>query len=291
MPITEKQKEQRQKYLGSSDAAAVAGIDPFRSPADVYYDKTGQIEITGNEPTGDAIEVGVSCEEAVLNWFAKKKGLTLVRNQRRVHDNKIMAASLDAMVKDDPTQLVEAKTTGVVSRFVNEQWGEVGTGEVPERIQLQCLHQMAVVPEARVVWVPVLMGGVGLRHYVVERNEEMIRDLTDLEVGFWKTYVEAHIPPPDVLPSMETLKRIRREPTKKIPVAEAVVQDWLSAKEALKAAEETKQTKERLLLQTLGDAEAGECALGVVTYFMGKPRAAYTVPAGPGYRTLRLMKP
>src|SRR6185503_5563664 len=113
MPITKEQKEMRRKYIGSSDCAAILGLDPFRTQADIYYEKTGQLD--KKEIVTDVTEVGNWCELAVLKWFAEKKNLTIDTQGFRVHENGIMAANLDALVVDDPTQAVEAKTTGILS--------------------------------------------------------------------------------------------------------------------------------------------------------------------------------
>ena len=294
MPITEAQRETRKRFLGSSDAAAVVGLDHYRTPFDVWADKTGRILPSGLEPNNDAIDIGNYLEAGVLNWFASKRGLKLVLNDeadrnRRQHDNGIMAANVDAFVEDDPTQIVEAKTTGVVSMRVPETWGEVGTDEVPDRVKLQVMHQMAVVPAARVAWVPVLMGGVGLRHYRIERDDDLIRNLTDIELAFWNDHVLKDVPPEGEA-SLETLKKLRREPNKITTISDEAVAKWLRAKEAFKLAEDAKKEAELLVLKCLGDAEAGDYAAGRVTYFLSKPRASYVVPAHPGFRSLRVSK-
>lgn len=287
MPITSKQQEQRKKFLGSSDAAAIAGLDPYRSPTDVYFDKTNQILVSGKEPNNDAIEVGKWCEDAVLRWFQEKKGFSIIRNQFRVHENGIMAANLDALVQDDATQAIEAKTTGVISRYVDEQWGQIETNEVPERVSLQCQHQMAVVPTLQVVWVPVLMGGVGLRYYKIERDEKIIADLTLIEENFWNWHVKT-LQPPQELPSIETLKRMIRVPNKTVELDSFIVTKWLQAKEVLKIAEKEKQEYEQKLLNSLGDAECGTSSEGILTYLL-RDRKAYTVEASQ-YRQLQFKK-
>jgi len=296
MPITEQQREQRRKFLGSSDAAAVVGLDPFRSPLDIFYDKTGQIVPTSGVADNEAIRLGNILEEPVLRWFGAEKNLKLILNDdvdrnRRLHANGIMAANFDAFVDGDPRQAVEAKTHGLVSLYIDEQWGEVETGEVPERVGLQCQHQMAVVPSVETVWVPVLLGGVGLRYYRVDRNAELIADLETIEVKFWRDHVLAGIAPEGEPASLDTYKKLRRVPEKIVDVADEIVAAWLAAKEALKQAEIIKDENTSFLLQALGDAEAARCGLGELTYFLNKGRKAYSVEAKDPYRELRYKKP
>jgi len=293
MAITKDQREQRKKFLGSSDAAAVVGVDPYRTPLDVWYDKTGKLEPTGAEPANDAIDVGVFCERAVLDWFSAKQKIQLITNEngndtRRVHENGIMAANFDALIEGDATQAVEAKTTGVVSNYIGEQWGEVGTSEVPDRVALQCQHQMAVLPTLQIMWVPVLMGGVGFRLYRVERNEDLIQNLTACEVAFWKNHVETNLAPEGLAASIDTFKKLIRIPEKSVEIPDAIVAAWIEAKDAVKQAEQTKKETELLLLAAIGDAELGKSGMGEVSYFT-RTRKAYAVAEGK-YRQLVFRK-
>jgi|TARA_Y100000310_G_C20626860_1_gene786414 putative phage-type endonuclease len=269
--ITEEQRKARKKSIGSSDAAAVAGVDKYRTAADVYYEKTGQVE--EKELKNDAIEVGTICEGAVLDWFEKDTGLKVKRNLSVVHANKIMTANLDAATEDG--QVVEAKTTGVTMPLNKEEWGEVGTDEVPERIIIQCQHQMAVFAAA-IAWVPVLMGGVGFRLYQVKRNDDLIKDLEEMEVSFWNDHVLKKVPPEESVPSMDIIKRIRRVPKKTVKLPDELVANWLEAKEVVKLASKTEASAKAEILAALGDAEGGECSSGLITYY-SQHRDSYTV--------------
>lgn len=284
--ISEFQRQNRKKYLGSSDAAKVLGVDPWTSPYDLWLEKTGQVEDKNIQ--NDAIEVGNYCEDAVLQWFADKKNLKVIRNQFRVHENGIMSANMDAIVQDDPTQAIEVKTTGVTSYMVSEEWGEVGTSEVPDRIALQCYHQMAVLPELKVIWVPVLIGGVGFRHYVIERNQELIENLEGIEARFWNENVLGGEEPSDSLPSLEMLKRMKRIPESTIGVPASVLAVWLQAKADLSAAEKIKKEAETELLRHLGSCEQGESEIGKVTYFLTQRKGYAVEPTS--FRQLRFSK-
>ncbi|HCU25985.1 MAG TPA: hypothetical protein DF383_13285 [Deltaproteobacteria bacterium] len=135
---------------------------------------------------------------------------------------------------------------------------------------------MAVVgAEIKLVWVPVLLGGIGFRMYRVDRNEDLIQSLQHLEEQFWKEHVQKKVPP-DSLPSLEVMKRLRRIPKKTIPIEDTLIQEWLEAKASASAAAKLKEESERKVLAALGDAEAAECGLGTLTYFEQR-RSAYTV--------------
>src|SRR3990167_6883901 len=227
MPITDFQRRNRKNHIGSSDASAIAGLNPWKTAYDVFLEKMHELP---EAPTSDAMQVGTLCENAVLEYFSRDTGKKLRRNQSRVHGNGVLAANIDALVEGVP-EICEAKTACIITPFDRDERGETGTDQIPERIILQVQHQLAVMGEEyRVAWVPVLLGGVGFRCYRVDRNDQLIDRLVGMEVNFWNEYVLKRTPPPDSVPSMEILKRLRREPNKTVPLPDALVQDWQAAK-------------------------------------------------------------
>lgn len=291
MPITKEQREERRNFLGSSDAAAVLNLDGYRNTYDVYAEKVGLVD--RGDFTNDAIDVGNYLEEGVIRWFCDKMGVQPILNRdgsdnRRVHINGVMSANIDCFVAGDPSQAIEAKTHGVVSGRIDDAWGEIGTSEVPDRVAVQCLHQMAVVPTLQVVWVPVLLGGVGLRYYRIDRNDSAIANIEEAEMFFWENHVKKKVAPSDFTPSMETIKRMKRVPNKTVHVEDYLVQEWLEAKDRSSVADKLKEEKQKALLAALGDAEAGICSLGDVAYPL-RQRKGYTVEASE-YRQLTFKK-
>ena len=95
MPITEKQRQQRRGFIGSSDAAAILGADSYRTAYDVWAEKTGRL---APQADGDNAAAGLGnvLERSLLDMGAARLGLKIRKNVRKVHPNKIMAASLDA---------------------------------------------------------------------------------------------------------------------------------------------------------------------------------------------------
>ncbi|MDO3387969.1 hypothetical protein QWI17_19145, partial [Gilvimarinus sp. SDUM040013] len=65
---------------------------------------------------------------------------------------------------------------------------------VPEYVELQVMHQLAVTGK-QAADVAVLLGGQHLEIHRIERDEQMIARLIELERKFWN-YVETDTPPP-----------------------------------------------------------------------------------------------
>ena len=283
--ITDNQRSKRMNYLGSSDSAAIVGVDPFKTAADVYWSKVNELEEGKSTPAKDA---GNLLEDSVLDWFEKETGKKIRRNQFRVHSNKIMSANFDALIVGNKEEVVEAKTSGITGPLNYEQWGEVGTDQVPEHIIVQCQHQMSIIPTIKIVWVPVLLGGVGFCMYKVERDDSLIKNLEEVEVNFWQEHVEKKQAPADEWLSLETVKRIKRVSGKSVKVEDDLVTEWLEARKKATEAENAKREIQKKLFSIIGDAEIGECSFGKVTYFEQQVKEKI-IPAQ-SYRVARFKK-
>jgi putative phage-type endonuclease len=283
----------RTRSLGASDAAAVVGRDPWRTPADLWLEKTRRLG-PALRPS-PAMEAGTFLETGILDWAAHALETTLAcRGWSLVHPAfPELSATLDA-VCDDGT-LLEAKTAGLVGGAGEHlaAWGDAGTDDVPTHVLLQVHHQFAVAG-AQPDWpagrpplrchVPALLARRGLVLFTIERSDVLVEALVERERQFWRDYVVADRCPPDSLPTLEVLTRIAREPTVMVTIPDAVVLEWQAAKARLKDAEAAEAAARRALLGALGTAEAGTCALGTVLY-LERHRRAYEVPAAT-YRQL-----
>lgn len=256
--ISAEQREARKKFLGSSDAAAVLGIDKYRSRHDVFLEKTAPLEDWNGNAATDA---GTRLEGVVLDWAEQELQKALTRDQFLHGRTDCRAANLDAVILDD-RHIVEAKTTGITGPR-DEDYGEPGTDEVPERVIVQCHHQMAVAgPEYRLVWVPVLLGGVGFRMFRVDRNDELIEAIVDQERKFWNDHVVARVAPSHSVPSIEILKRIRRTPGTWAEVSTDLADVYLSDNEEAAMWEKRAKASKAEFIAAMGTADGARIADG-----------------------------
>ena len=279
--ITTQQRESRRNFIGSSDAAAIMGLDPYRSAADVWLSKTAKIvDFEGNEAT----ERGTFLEPSIIAWAESKLGVPLDRDVMLVHPSGVLAANLDARYAPGRF-IVEAKST-----VVSEEWGPPGTDEVPNRVLIQGHHQLAVAgDDYDRLYVPVLMASFRafkFQMYEVPRNKDLVDLVAEHCTEFWEKYVKTDTRPDDFKPSLETLKRMNRVPAKSVPVSDELVDALIVAKAAAKQAEEEAEQAQAAVLAAMGDAEGGSYSRGLVTY-METRRKAYTVQES-SYRTLRI---
>ena len=284
MAITEEQRHLRRNYLGSSDMAALFGLDPYgRNAHDIYLEKTGQLP--EREPT-KAMQLGTRLESYVLDWAEQGDDdwSGLGKLDRRVETQTLRGGHLCAHV--DATLLdlgvpVEAKTQWFGR--TNGEWGDDGTGAVPDHVNIQVHVQMLCLGAEHALVVALLPRG--LSHFRVERVESVCMLITENAKRFWEENVIPKVPPKDVLPSLESLGVRLREPKKRVELDNAFYIDWRTAKNARKGAEKEEKTAKAALLAAIGDAEEG---LSVDAVLMNWPLITYYEQTRRGVDTKKL---
>ena len=229
--ITEKQRAQRARFIGSSDIPAIVGLDPWRGPGDVYLEKTQML--TENPEPSAAVQVGQRLERTLAGWAAESLGLACRRNVRRVHKQfSFLAANLDAVLADKSVLEIKTSARG-------EEWGEPheGSAALPPRVLAQVYFQIQVAESPRAYVGALLSGRGGFRFnvYRVEPAPDIQTMLEQKAVEFWNSFVIPRIPPPEA-PRIDSLERMIREPGKRVEIAPALIEEYLAARERAKAA-------------------------------------------------------
>lgn len=180
------------RRLGSSDIAAVCGIDPWRTPFHVFLAATRRHQT----PESPAMSMGKRLESIVADLWEERTGLRLARVGLAVHkDNPWMTASVDRVTANLPTNpvIVECKTSRTA-----EGWGEPGTDEVPANYLTQVQWQMACSgPEYQTSHVAVLFGLSDFAIYIVPRSDSLIDKLIGIGRDFWALVERNEAPEPD----------------------------------------------------------------------------------------------
>ena len=185
----------RKQGLGSSDAAAAVGLNPYKSQVELWLEKTGRdTSLPKLDPQDEDSPAywGNILEPIVAAHYSRRSGHRVRRiNAVLQHPEpqlKWMLANIDREVIGAPeVQILECKTAGINGARL---WKE----GVPEYVQLQVMHQLAVTGK-QAADVAVLLGGQHLEVHRIERDESMIARLIDLERLFWD-YVVSDTPPP-----------------------------------------------------------------------------------------------
>ena len=278
MAITKKQLKQRKNYLGSSDVAAIMGLDPFRNAYDVWLDKAGKLEPAEENKV---MKRGRYLEPAILNYAEDELGL-LKKDPSKLEFIKpdyYLLSHPDALAKGEP---VEAKSQGNYSK---EVWGDEGTDQVPDRVIIQC-HVHLICTDEKLCFVPTYLPYREFQMFHVDFDPDIADNITTAAKHFWEQHVIKDVPPEDVVPDLAVVKRIRREPETIADISADLWRAYVEAQADYKLSGELKEKAQAALLAAIGTCEAGKCKFGLATYFE-QIKKSYTVPESK-YRTLRL---
>lgn len=174
----------RRQYIGGSDAAAILGLNPYKSATAVWLEKTSNVVEEVNSP---AVLWGTNLEPVILEHFKTlHKGEVVKPDVMFISDqHPFMSANLDGLLRKEDGSLegIEIKTA---SSYNKDFWKDE---RAPLQYTIQCCHYMAVVPEITKFHLIVLIGGQDYRELIIERDEELIDLLIVREKDFWQSYI------------------------------------------------------------------------------------------------------
>lgn len=198
MALTATQLDERRHGIGGSDAGAVLGLNPYRTPLDVYLEKRGETEPPDLSDNA-AVHWGERLEDLVADEYQRRTGARVQRRNPTLHhpEHDFMLAHVDRMVVGE-SKILECKTAGA---FMAPKWGEDGmtiadaaTEAVPASYVAQIHHYMVVLG-VDLADLAVLIGGRDFRIYHFERDQDFTDILVRAEAEFWRGHVEAGMPP------------------------------------------------------------------------------------------------
>lgn len=188
------QSYDRRRFLGGSDAGAILGLSPWRTPLDVYFEKIADEPPKSDPKREKFFRRGKILEPYVLDMLRDEKKIKVRSANARfvdpVHD--FLSCEVDAVTEDDGDD-IEIKT---VHPFAAAEWGDEDTDEIPDHYTAQAVHGLMITGKrARIV--AALIGADDLRVYRVERDEETIAGLRARLLFFWQC-VQERTPPPAI---------------------------------------------------------------------------------------------
>lgn len=186
--------EDRKKYIGGSDVGAIMGVNPWRTPLDVFFEKTGMREI--EEIKNEYVYWGKKIEPLIIQKFIEKTNLSCFEEiSIRYHDKyTYLAAHVDGLIgdhKQNCSAILECKTT---SFFKKKEWGEEGTDKIPLYYKMQVAHYCNIYDLPK-CYIAVLFGGNDFRIYEYNRDLKFEKDIENKLVDFWENHVLTMEPP------------------------------------------------------------------------------------------------
>ena len=296
---------ERRRGIGGSDVAAVLGLDPHKTPYQLWRDKLGMDDAQAN---GAALRRGNFLEPALLARYAE-----VVRpasfEPHVSHQGGWRRGNQDAraVMADGTRRVVEGKT--VTKHVFRNEWGTPWSDEVPDRALCQGLwygnlddadlidFAVCVVPDDpdQVLGLTAeeVLKVAEFHVFQASRNPQLEQEIVEHSHAFWHRNVLTRVPPEPVgeedvdlrWPRHITGELAPAEPVMELLRQYAAVSDQFNATK-----KEREQLRERLLLHARG-AEALVAADGRTPLLTLKTqdRAAHQVAASTS-RVLRFTK-
>lgn len=199
---------QNRTRIGGSDAAAIIGLNPWRTNVELWEIKTGKRKPDDISDKPFVI-YGVLAEEHIRALFAldfpeyevEYYGDNMILND----EFSFAAASLDGELLERETGrrgILEIKTTEILRSMQKEKWRD----QIPENYYCQIIHYLMVTGYEFAVLVAQLKFNYDgeivkhTRHYKIERADVTadIEYLAAAEAAFWDQ-VQNNVEPPLLL--------------------------------------------------------------------------------------------
>ncbi len=257
--------EYRKTGIGGSDASVVCGINKYKSPVELWMEKTGQLPY---QEAGEAAYWGTQLEPMVRTEFTQRTGIKvqLINQLLQSEEYPFMQANLDGICEHPNlgTCIFEAKTA---SAYKASEW----ENSIPAEYMLQIQHYMAVTGY-KGTYIAVLIGGNTFKWKFIERDDEMIAMLISIESDFWE-HIKSNTPPPldgsDASAKFLSDRFPESVPGTQIVLpesADTIIKEYDAACEQLSEITERKQKAENLLKDMLGDNEIGTSGNRVISW-------------------------
>jgi predicted phage-related endonuclease len=276
--LTPEQLKARQRTIGASEVAAVAGLSKWKTSADVWARKArgpkgDQPPLVEDDQTLDLTKpstLGHLLEPTIVSLYVMHAQRPCVEGGTRAHpDHPWATATADRLVavpdghmgdgapvfgrKSSIDRGLECKAVGP---YMVSEWSD----GPPDDVTIQCQWGMFVhdLPQ----WdVAALLGGTSFRVFTVERDDETIAALFALALAFWTDNVLA-----DVMPDVSDGKAIQRVLSAKWaqddgttidagPDADAIADELKTVKAWIKGAKAHEAQLTGELCQLLGPAK------------------------------------
>ena len=249
----------RSGFIGSSDMAAILGLSPWKTPYELWLEKTGQAEQADADPEKARLfRRGKRLEPVIVNMLEEERGLQIVARNERYSDAEFdfLRCEIDAEALIDGERVnVECKSAHPMTAF---KYGAEGTDETPIEYSCQAMFSLMVTGRRRCVF-GVLFGADNLVTYELARDEEVIAQMRAKAVAFWRDHVLARVAPPAInLPDVE--KMLRRTPPTRIE-ATPEVEKMIYQLEEARAMERNAKAEADEMKYQLGMAILGADAL------------------------------
>lgn len=262
----------RKTGLGGSDLGAILGLSKYRTPVDVWADKTGRAA-----PQEETLQMrfGSYAEEFVAREYSALTGRQVQRFNTMLHHTAApILGNIDRLVIPEGQKrashqreirtdtLLECKTANAFAAYDADEWGPAGTDQVPPAYLVQCATYM-LLTGCQYADLAVLFGNQEVRPYRLTRDTELEGEIVARASEWWQRHIVGDVAPEPICDA--DIKRL-------YPVDNgSAVEANPKTLELIAKAQELKAQIAALETELEGDRKAGTLGvLGRLKTYMGE---------------------
>lgn len=192
-------KEIRKKYIGGSDIAAIAGVNPFQSSVDVYLDKMSLVE----KPQNEKMKWGKLLEPVVAKQYAESHPSTRVQNCFAIlqsSDFDFATANIDRLIqlpknKNGDSRFDSCKGNGILE-VKTTSWAKAWEGgEIPDMYYCQIQWYLGITKLQWADFAVLASGNEYLEFGTVSHDPQFFDSLLKLADKFIQDHIKKETPP------------------------------------------------------------------------------------------------
>jgi len=226
--------QNREKYIGASDAPAILGLSPWKTRYELFLDKIGL-----GKPNTDnyAMALGRNREEEARTEFERQTGHTMFPKVVYTKECEFVRASLDGITLEGD-EILEIKCPG------KEDHDKAMQGIVPEKYMPQLQHQLFVTGLDMVNYFSYTLDSTMIIE--VKRDQKYIDHMFKEHCKFWECVQNAE--PPELTD--------RDYQPKTDEFFQMVEKKWVLARCQLKESERQEKELRETLISMCGDSNS-----------------------------------
>lgn len=249
--LTDEQRINRQKGLGASDTPIIMGYSTYKTPYQLYLEKTGAISSDNDET--EQQYWGNALEPIIIKRFSQENNVEVTFPDTIYHpDYPYLFANLDGWIESERA-VVEAKCA---NSFQRKEWDMAVSDGIPLIYLIQIAKQCLITNASR-GYCAVLIGGMEYKQFIYERDAALEALILEADIDFW-TCVQSRVEPDPINTSDCRLKFRTPNPDK---VASSTFRtsnalaELMNVKMALKRLNESEDMYKMHLMSHMGNAE------------------------------------
>lgn len=189
----------RKDYIGGSDMPIILGLSSYKTPYQLWAEKTGLIDQDYEETPLQYW--GKKLEPVIIDEFEQRHQVTVARDVEIIHpEYNYLRAHLDGFI-NDANAVLEIKCA---DKYMSHLWEDAGTDGIPMQYLVQVAFYCAMKNVDK-AYIAVLIGGNDYREYIYNKDAELEDKIMLAAHEFWSLVKKGEAPQAVNIPDLKLM--------------------------------------------------------------------------------------